>query len=100
MIRLEKYWKDIYQYFSSVSNSNQYYSDYRCKFCGEYLPNNHGRDNPSPTICDHLTQIHDFILNTEPKYPHIKICRECEAPLINGEDQACMECIRYEALRR
>ena len=100
MNRLGKYWKDIYQYFSSVSNSNQYYSDYRCKFCGEYLPNNHGRDNPSPTICDHLTQIHDFILNTEPKYPHIKICRECEAPLINGEDQACMECIRYEALRR
>jgi len=100
MIRLGKYWKDIYQYFSSVSNSNQYYSDYRCKFCGEYLPNNHGRDNPSPTICDHLTQIHDFILNTEPKYPHIKICRECEAPLINGEDQACMECIRYEGLRR
>jgi len=100
MIRLGKYWKDIYQYFSSVSNSNQYYSDYRCKFCGEYLPNNHGRDNPSPTICDHLTQIHDFILNTEPKYPHIKICRECEAPLVNGEDQACMECIRYEGLRR
>ena len=100
MIRLGKYWKDIYQYFSSVSNSNQYYSDYRCKFCGEYLPNNHGRDNPSPIICDHLTQIHDFILNTEPKYPHIKICRECEAPLINGEDQACMECIRYDGLRR
>ena len=99
MIRLGKYWKDIYQYFSSVSNSNQYYSDYRCKFCGEYLPNNHGRDNPSPIICEHLAQ-HDFILNTEPKDPHIKICRECEAPLVNGEDQACMECIRYDGLRR
>ena len=99
MIRLGKYWKPIYKYFTSVGNSEQYYSDYTCKFCGMRLSNDHGREDPQPIICDHLTQ-HDFILNTEPKYPHIKICRECEAPLVTGEDQACMECIRYDGLRR
>ena len=99
MIRLGKYWKPIYKYFTSVGNSEQYYTEYTCKFCGMLLSNDHGREDPQPIICDHLTQ-HDFILNTEPKYPHIKICRECEAPLVNGEDQACMECIRYDGLRR
>ena len=108
MIRLGKYWKDVYKFFSCVGNSEQYYTEYTCKFCGMRLPNDHGREDPQPIICDHLTQKHDFILSTEPKYPHIKLCRECEAPLVksNGEDQACLECIlwlkaiRYEGLRR
>ena len=46
MIRLGKYWKDVYKFFSCVGNSEQYYTEYTCKFCGMRLPNDHGREDP------------------------------------------------------
>ena len=50
-------------------------------------------------MASHLILKHRFIVNMETEYPYVKICRECEAPLIIGEDQACAECMRYEAMR-
>ena len=48
-------------------------------------------------MAHHLICWHQFIVNQDSEYPYVKICRECETPLVIGEDQACAECIRYEA---
>ena len=90
-----KYWKQIYGYFRYVGNSERYITDLTCLLCGERLDNNHGRNAPQPIVCHHLTINHDFVIRYDLDTPAVKICRECKAPLVTGEDQACAECLRY-----
>ena len=105
-IRLGKYWLSIFnsKFFRYVyPYSAGYITDIKCKFCkgieNTYIDNSHGHNKPDPLMSRHLILKHKFIVNTESEYPYVKICRECEAPLIIGEDQACAECMRYEAMR-
>ena len=98
--RLGKFYKSIFngKFFRYVyPYSAGYITDLTCVLCGERLNNNHGQDKPDPIMSDHLKREHKFIVfSTNATYPYVKMCRECDAPLIIGEDQACAECIRYE----
>ena len=102
-VRLGKFYKSIFnhRFFRYVyPYSAGYITDINCKFCkgikNTYVDNNHGGLKPDPLMAEHLINKHSFIVNQEADYPYVKMCRECEAPLIIGEDQACAECIRYE----
>ena len=106
-IRLGKYWVSIFnsRFFRYVyPYSAGYITDINCKRCkglpNTYINNNHGDEKPDPLMASHLILKHRFIVNMETEYPYVKICRECEAPLIIGEDQACAECMRYEAMKQ
>ena len=101
-IRLGKYWVSIFnhKFFRYVyPYSAGYITDINCKLCKglqkTYIDNSHGHTKPDPLMSNHLEQEHQFIVSKEAEYPYVKICRECEAPLVIGEDQACAECIRY-----
>tara|TARA_Y100001951_G_C11247359_1_gene244209 strand:+ start:353 stop:697 length:345 start_codon:yes stop_codon:yes gene_type:complete len=100
--RLGKYWVSIFdhRFFRYVyPPGSGYIYDIKCTLCKDndkqYVDNNHGQEEPDPLMAEHLICWHQFIVNQDSEYPYVKICRECEAPLVIGEDQACAECLRY-----
>jgi len=106
-IRLGKYWVSIFnhKFFRYVyPYSSGYITDINCKLCkglsNTYINNEHGHLKPDPLMASHLILVHQFIVSKETEYPYVKVCRECEAPLVIGEDQACAECMRYEAMKQ